>query len=145
MLKWLWCLVRVDAFQIAVARLCHYALLWGSQQLSFRREICRNQTSWTIHPSSSCESWPNRFFFFLKRGSRPLRYNKGVDNNNRLTANTTHIVGARHDYAGNGPLCVSTRSQKQYRPVRCAALRHACWTNKVCREFSSNQTEADGA
>lgn len=144
MLKWLWCLVRVDAFQIVVARLCHYPLLWGR---SFRREICLDQTCETFHLYSSCgteKSWPNREYF-IKRGRDLSRYNKRVDNNNRLTANTAHIVEARHDYAGNGPLCVSTCSQKQYQPVWCGSLRHSCWTSKVCREFSSNQTEADGA
>lgn len=71
MLKWLWCLVRVDAFQIAVARLCHSALLWGSQQLSFRRDLSESNI---LNNSSVFElrvlAKPI-FFFFFKEGRDP--------------------------------------------------------------------------
>lgn len=168
MLKWLWCLVRVDAFQIAVARLCHHPLLWGSRWLGFKRGaggkeggggvmICANQKAKQLISFSRCDTEKVAaktasvcwffVFFFINRVRDLCRYNKPVDNNDRLTANTAHIVERKTWLCRKWLLlCVSARRptppppEKQCRPVWCGALRHGCWTNKV-----RNQTEADGA
>lgn len=123
---WLWSLVRVDAFQIAVARLCHYPLLWGCQWMSFRRENCQSESR-----------LPNTGALFEPRHGEVLakqrRFSEeGVatspDTISKLTTITDWQL-TRHTLCRRGmtvqevALSVSALgSQKQYRPVLCVAL-----------------------
>lgn len=101
-----------------------------------------NHTCQTIHLYSSLrhgEVFAKQWTFFWRGGRDLSRYNKRADNNNRLTANTTHIVEGKAWLCRKWPLflCQHLLPETMPRPFQCGGLRHGCRTNKVCREFSS--------